>query len=416
MTSSTVNVYISLDNTDIRVGNLWLHSRNHHESASFEYDAQWLKHPERFQLEPLLKLSEGIYQTPAGMCVFGSIGDSAPDRWGRTLIRHAAAKNTSDSTPRTLLEADYLLGVNDAARQGALRFSLPTDNSSFLAQPSKNTIPPLVYLPKLLTATQHYLNDAENAEELKLLLAPGSSLGGSRPKASILDQDGQLAIVKFPREDDDTNTVAWEAVALTLAKAAGIRTPDWRLENILEKPVLIIKRFDRLGKQRIPFLSAMSMLSAQDNEHHSYLEIAYAINQYGAVPLQDLHELWRRIVFNIMIANTDDHLRNHGFLYQRHAGWRLSPAYDLNPTPLDIKPRVLTTAIDLDSTTASLEIALSVAQDFRLTPPQAQQITSEVGTAVKQWRQVAKQLNLPKKECDRMASAFEYSKAENRDR
>ena len=174
-----------------------------------------------------------------------------------------------------------------------------------------------MYLPKLLSATERFLEDDESADDLKLLLAPGSSLGGARPKASVHDRDGTLAIAKFPRKDDEFNIVVWEAVALTLARNAGIKVPLWRLENILEKPVLIIKRFDRSNNGRIPFLSAMSMLDAQDNEQHSYLEIAYALAQNGAAPVDDMEELWRRIVFTVMISNTDNHLRNHGFVYER---------------------------------------------------------------------------------------------------
>ncbi|MGA0246818.1 MAG: HipA domain-containing protein [Schleiferiaceae bacterium] len=178
------------------------------------------------------------------------------------------------------------------------------------------------------------------------------------------DQDGSLDIAKFPRKDDDHNVVVWEAVTLELAKQAGINVPEWRLESILGKPVLIIKRFDRKEEQRIPFLSAMRMLGAKNNEQHSYLEIAYALVQHGASPEEDMHKLWRRIVFSIMIANTDDHLRNHGFIYERQRGWRLSPDYDMNPTPVEIRPRVLTTAIDFDNTEADDTIIRLLNQDL----------------------------------------------------
>lgn len=408
MNSKELIVSVSLDGENIRVGKLWFHVSGKRESASFEYDKKWLSHPEKFILDPALKLTEGTFHTRNEKSLFGAIEDSAPDRWGRMLMRRAAAtqaKNQNLSSP-TLFERDYLLGVDDEARQGALRFSLAPHEEIFLAQKNHSRIPPLVYLPKLLTATEHFIEKEESTEDLKLLLAPGSSLGGARPKASVYDQNGNLAIAKFPRKDDEFNIVIWEALALTLAKNAGIKVPSWRLEYILHKPVLIIERFDRNNQQRIPFLSAMSMLDAQDNEPHSYLEIAYAIAQKGAAPEEDLAELWRRIVFSIMISNTDDHLRNHGFIYERYRGWRLSPAYDLNPTPLEIKPHILTTAIDLEDTTASLELALAVAKDFRLNKEQSYTILEEVRTAVKQWRQVAATLGLLKRECDRMASAF----------
>lgn len=409
MSNKEVIVSISLGGENIRVGKLWFHVRKGRESASFEYDKKWLEHPEKFALEPALKLTEGSFHTKDGMSVFGAIGDSAPDRWGRVLMRRAesARAKNENTVSTTLYEVDYLLGVNDEARQGALRFSYSQDETVFLKQKDKVVIPPLVYLPKLLSATERFIEDDESAEDIRLLLAPGSSLGGARPKASVRDQDGSLAIAKFPRKDDEFNVVLWEAVALILAKNARIKVPSWRLETILEKPVLIIKRFDRDNGKRIPFLSAMSMLGAQDNEQHSYIEMAYALAQNGAAPEEDMAELWRRIVFTVMISNTDDHLRNHGFIYERHKGWRLSPAYDMNPTPIELKARVLATAINFDDASASLETAMTVVKDFRLSKENAYEIIKEVSNSVKQWRQVASEVGLSKRECDFMASAFD---------
>ena len=307
MNSKEAIVSISLGGEDIRVGTLGFHVRSGRESASFEYDKKWLGHPEKFALEPALDLTEGSFYTKDGLSLFGAIGDSAPDRWGRILMRRAeVARATGQNTmPSTLFEIDYLMGVNDEARQGALRFSMVPEQHLALKQ--KTSIPPLVDLPKLLSATERLATDTESAEDLKLLLAPGSSLGGARPKASVRDKDGSLAIAKFPKKGDEHNVVLWEAVALALAKEAGITVSSWRIENILEKPVLIINRFDRYKGERIPFLSAMSMLGAADNEQHSYLEIVYALAQYGGSPKKDMAELWRRIVFTIMVANTDDH-------------------------------------------------------------------------------------------------------------
>lgn len=202
--------------------------------------------------------------------------------------------------------------------------------------------------------------------------------------------------------------VVWEAVALTLAERAGIPAPQWRLETVADKPVLLLRRFDRKQGMRIPFVSAMSMLDARDNEARSYLEFVDILRQHGAAPKVDMHALWRRIVFSILISNTDDHLRNHGFLWAGPAGWRLSPAYDLNPVPADIKPRILTTAIDLDDDTASLKLALDVAGYFELSPEEAREIVAEVGKAVSTWRKVAAKLGLTPVEVDRMASAFEH--------
>jgi serine/threonine-protein kinase HipA len=263
-------------------------------------------------------------------------------------------------------------------------------------------------LPRLLSATERVLEDKDSDDDLRLLLAPGSSLGGARPKASVRDRGGHLAIAKFPNQGDEVNAVLWEAVALTLAAKAGIPVPVWRLESAAGRPVLLLRRFDRERAVRIPFLSAMSMLDAKDNQTRSYLEFADVLRQHGAAPKEDMHALWRRIVFNILISNTDDHLRNHGFLWAGPAGWRLSPAYDLNPVPADIKPRVLTTAIDLDDATASLPLALEVAGYFELLPREAQRIAAEVGKAVATWRRTAAHLGLTKGEIDRMASAFEH--------
>lgn len=411
--SREIFVHIALGENNIFIGRLWFHSRKGKESASFEYDKSWLIHPERFALEPALKLTEGVFHTGINQDVFGAIGDSAPDRWGRVLMRRAEVRRAKSEkeTARSLSEADYLLGVSDELRQGALRFSEKIDGD-FLSPKDKHSIPPLIDLPKLLVASDKFIDDKENSEDLKLLLAPGSSLGGARPKSSVLDKNGNLAIAKFPRKDDGFEVEKWEAVALTLAKNAGIETPSFSLEIINKKPVLIVKRFDRIKKTRVPFLSAMSMLQAKDNQQHSYLEIADALAQYGATPDEDMKQLWRRIVFNVLISNTDDHLRNHGFLYENQRGWRLSPAYDLNPTPLEIKPRILTTAIDFNNDSASLETALSVSKNFRLSKGEANKIIQEVAKSTAKWRFVAKNFDLKKKEIDRMASAFEHEDLE----
>ena len=403
-------VYVDLEAEALLVGRLWGRTRKGRDSASFEYDKGWLRHPSRFSLEPALTLGEGAFHTPAGKAMFGAIGDSAPDRWGRVLMRRAERQRArqANETPRTLREIDYLLLVNDEARQGALRFA-EKEGGPFLATGKRKPIPPLLKLPQLLAAAGHVAEDSETAEELRLLLAPGSSLGGARPKASVRDKDGQLAIVKFPHRDDEINTVLWEATALKLAARAGLPVPKWRLETVGDQPVLLLRRFDRAKNIRIPFLSAMSMLGAGDNESHSYLEFVDALRQHGAAPKQDMHTLWRRIVFNVLISNTDDHLRNHGFLYGGPDGWHLAPAYDLNPVPVDIKPRVLTTAIDEEDTTASLELALSVADYFGLDQAQARAIAIEVGEAVGTWRAEAAALGLDKSEIERMASAFQHA-------
>jgi serine/threonine-protein kinase HipA len=406
MTDRTLLVYVDLNGKSHLVGRLWARSRQGRESASFEYDASWLKHPSRFPLEPALVLSHGHHHTVAGRRLFGAIGDSAPDRWGRLLILREEGRKAREAhrQPHTLQEADYLVAVGDLARQGALRFK-ENEAGEFLAAGAQ--IPPLVRLSALLNASLHITADGGSDEDLKLLLEPGSSLGGARPKASVLDNDGKLSVAKFPKHDDLVPTVDWESVALSLAAKAGIPVPVWRMEKVGTRHVLLLQRFDRDNGRRIPFLSAMSMLAGEDNEQHSYLEIADALRQYGARPEEDCAQLWRRIVFNILISNTDDHLRNHGFLYET-GGWRLSPAYDLNPVPVDLGQRILSTAIDEADGTASLDLAYQVAEHFGLTADKAKAIAKEVGTAVKNWRDTAKSRGLSAREIERMASAFEH--------
>jgi len=403
-----VLVYADLQGRPQLVGRLWARTRKDRESATFEYDTRWLAHPDCFSLEPALKLGPGPFHTPSGKPLFGAIGDSAPDRWGRLLMRRAERRRAElqGETPRTVAEIDYLLMVDDEARQGALRFA-EREGGPFLAGQGPTRIPPLVELPRLLSAAERVLGNSGTDEDLRLLLAPGSSLGGARPKASVRDRDGTLAIAKFPSKGDEIDTVRWEAVALTLAAKAGIPVPSWRLETVDGKPVLLLRRFDRARAMRLPFLSAMSMLDAKDNEPRSYLEFVDVLRQHGAAPKEDMHALWRRIVFSILISNTDDHLRNHGFLYAGPAGWKLSPAYDLNPVPTDIKPRILTTAINLEDTTASLSLALEVAAYFELDTKEARQIATQVGRAVARWRSAAAKIGLRAAEIDRMASAFE---------
>ena len=404
-----VLAYVDLHGAPQLVGRLWMRTRRDRESATFEYDKNWLAHPERFSLEPALKLGPGPFHTLSEQPLFGAIGDSAPDRWGRVLMRRAERRRAerAGQTPRTLREIDYLLMVDDEARMGALRFA-QHEGGPFLAEYSAAKIPPLIELPRLLSAAERALSDTDTEEDLRLLLAPGSSLGGARPKASVRDRDGHLAIAKFPNQGEELNIVLWEAVALRLAAKAGIAVPAWRIETAAGKPVLLLRRFDRDGGERLPFLSAMSMLGAANNEARSYLEFVDVLRQHGAAPKEDMHALWRRIVFSVLISNTDDHLRNHGFLWAGPAGWRLSPAYDLNPVPVDIKPRVLTTAIDLEDGTASIELAFEVASYFELTSDQARAIAAKVGKAVATWRKEAAKFRLTEPEIGRMASAFEH--------
>lgn len=408
-----VLVYVDLQGVTQLVGRLWVRARKNRETASFEYDKSWLNQPARFALEPALTVGPGPFHTPADLPMFGAIGDSAPDRWGRALIRRVERRRAdrAGTAPRTLHEIDYLLFVDDEARQGALRFA-ETEGGPFLREEGVKRIPPLIELPRLLGAAERVIDETEDDEDLRLLIAPGSSLGGARPKASVRDGDGHLAIAKFPRKDDEYPNVLWEAVALDIARQAGIEAPASRVEHVSGQSVLLVRRFDRHEGTRIPYLSAMSMLGARDNQTRSYMEIVDALRQHGASPKHDIQSLWRRMVLNILISNTDDHLRNHGFLYDGTAGWRLAPTFDINPVPVDIKPRILSTAINEDDAAASLELAMNVAGYFELSAEEARGIARDVGDAVRRWRQIATAHSLSKTMQDRMASAFEHKDLE----
>lgn len=406
MADKKILVYINLNGEDYLVGEMWSHFNRGKETSTFEYTDEWLNRQEKFSLQPNLFLGKGQQPTRQGIKIFGAFGDSAPDTWGRILMRRYEARLAEEENrpSKTLNEIDYLLGVNDIARQGALRFKSSVDGE-FLATRT-DPIPPLVDIKKLLAAAENIENENENFEDIKLLLMPGSSLGGARPKASIIDKDGNLCIAKFPKNSDTYNLVLWEAVALTLAKNAGINTQEWHLEKIGTKDVIIMKRFDRKGEIRTPFLSAMSMLNAIDNDEraYSYMEIADVIRQNGSNPKVDLTELWKRIVFSIMISNTDDHLRNHGFLYESEMGWRLSPVYDINPNPQNAG--VLATYISQDNNFADINLALSVAEYFGLNSKDAQLIIDNVKTAVQNWQHVAESLNIKRSEIEQMKNAF----------
>lgn len=406
----TAAVWVDLHGAPQRVGLLRATAGRRGERSSLTYDPGWLTREERFALEPGLRLGEGTFYPPGARVLFGAFGDSAPDRWGRMLMQRAERRRAeaAGETPRTLHEWDYLLGVNDEARPGALRFTAEA-GGPFLAAGGAG-IPPLIDLPRLRDAARRADDEEPTDEDMALLLEAGSSLGGTRPKASVRDNDGQLAIAKFGRTSDPYPVELWERVALRLAAAAQVRVPPARILDLSDRPVLLVHRFDRAGQRRVPFLSAMTMLGATDGDTgHSYPEIAEALRAHGSQPSADRNELWRRMVFSVLIANCDDHLRNHGFVWDGIEGWRLSPAYDLNPTPRDIRPAVLATALVLDGdTTASLDLALSELDFFALGLDDARRTAGEVAAAVAGWRSVALREGLTRQQCDRMASAFEH--------
>jgi serine/threonine-protein kinase HipA len=404
-----VKVFVDLDGRTHLVGRLWSRLTKGREGASFAYDPAWLASPFRFPLEPALNLDASAHHTGQGRPLFGALGDSAPDRWGRMLMKRMERRLAvrEGRPPRTLMEIDYLLMVDDALRPGALRFA-EADAQKFLAGDGPK-IPSLVYLPKLLGASDRVAADEESDEDLRLLLAPGSSLGGARPKAAVTDATGHLHIAKFPQAQDEYSVERWSYLAHRLASKAGIDVPPCKIVQVKRRSVLVVSRFDRQGAARIPFLSAMSMLGAADGETRSYLELVDALRRYGASPDEDQRELWRRVLFSVLISNVDDHLRNHGFLYDTaKRGWRLSPAYDLNPVPRDMKPPYLSTFIDEQNNAASFDLVLSTAGYYGLTSADTRRIVKQAVAAVSNWRKEAAQLGCSSREMDRLASAFEH--------
>ena len=410
--NNDIEVYVSVGERDVLAGRLYPHSRRGTESASFIYNDRYLADPAAYALDPGLPLVTGTLQTPVGRALFGAFADSLPDRWGRTLIQRAeqARAKALATAPRSMSEVDLLLGVRDDLRQGALRFRLD-EHGPFLAT-EESGVPVLADLPALLDIAARTERDAAGYEDLKRLLRAGSSLGGARPKAHVRDAAGRVAIAKFPSVNSDTwNVMAWEKVALDLARDAGVTVPNSQLIRIGDRNVLAVDRFDRRDTARIGYASAMTMLEARDGDQRSYLEIAEVIEERSPAAKAELRQLWQRIAFSVLISNTDDHLRNHGFLHERRDSWRLSPAFDLNPNPQP-GPKDLSTAIDYTDTRVSVDTLMSVAAYFRLNSSDALDVLAKVTRAVARWRTVAKSHGLTQRDLDVMEPAFEHAESE----
>ena len=390
--TDTIEIHINHAGEAHLVGRCRYVAKRRGQSAVFEYADEWLDNPDAFALDPAnLPLDGGqIYTTSDISALPGALRDTAPDRWGRQLIKRAFRKAGED---RTLSEIDYLLAITDQTRIGALRYKRDNEDS-FDHDIGHYRVPPLIQLPALINAADAVQTNTETAEDLKLLLNEGSPLGGARPKSVVMDNDGTLAIAKFPRTDDDRSITHGEVLAMKLASRAGLNVAAARLQDVAGRPVALITRFDRQGEQRIPFLSAMSLLGLNDGDEATYTAIAECIRMYSSEPRADLHELWRRIVFGLLIGNLDDHLRNHGFLYDKDDKWRLSPAYDLNPVPLEEKARELTTWISEEGPDADLDIARRAAPYFALKDDHAEAVIGEVSAALKGWQNTARQLGM----------------------
>ncbi|MCY3879970.1 MAG: type II toxin-antitoxin system HipA family toxin [Rhodobacteraceae bacterium] len=380
-------------------------AKRHSQSSVFEYADGWYGRADAYALDPAnLPLERRqIYTSSSKSALPGALRDTAPDRWGQQLIRRAFRKVGEQ---RTLSEFDYLLAISDRTRIGALRFRREGEET-FDHDIGRYRVPPLIRLPALLNAADAVLSNTETAEDLRLLLNEGSPLGGARPKSAVIDNHGRLAIAKFPKTDDDRSIPHGEILAMTLAAAAGINVAQATLLDVAGRPVSLITRFDRDKDRRIPFISAMTLLGLSDGDEGTYTDIADVIRMYSSAPTKDLHELWRRIVFNVMVGNLDDHLRNHGFLYDNDNKWRLSPAYDLNPVPLTEKARELTTWISEDGPEANLDLARAAAPYFALDQVRANAIINEIAAALDRWQQIARQLRMSASDLAAYATAIE---------
>lgn len=378
------------------------------EHFSFSYDNEWLKRPNAREIDPDLQLFSGE-QHNSDSNNFRVFLDSCPDRWGRLLMkrREAVTARQEERRPRVLHEVDYLLGVHDLYRQGALRFKRSLAGE-FLDNDERLAAPPVSSLRELEYAAQQVENsNTEDPEFLKwlyMLISPGSSLGGARPKASVTGDAGQLWIAKFPSRYDDYDIAAWEYLAYKLALRAGIDMAPCRIQKLeSHHHTFMTKRFDRTEKSRVHFTSALTQLGYYDGEYDaSYLELAQFLTERGCNTKADLAQLWRRIVFNIAVSNSDDHLRNHGFIF-RHGGWALSPAYDINP----VAPSTgLHLNITDDDNSLDFDLAMEVIDFFQLDERTAERIKAEVLSSVTEWRAVANAIGISRSEQELMSSAF----------
>ncbi|MCB9352205.1 MAG: type II toxin-antitoxin system HipA family toxin [Lewinellaceae bacterium] len=385
------------------------------EVFSFEYDEQWLQSGFAQVLDPDLRLFTGPQYITDEKPNFGIFLDSSPDRWGRTLMKRREAFQAREEKrkERRLFESDYLLGVNDVSRLGALRFKLSREGP-FLDDDTTFPTPPFSSIRELEHASlriedDDFFEDQQASKWLRLLMAPGSSLGGARPKASVLSPEGHLWIAKFPSKNDDKDQGAWELIVNKLAEEAEINMAQGMAKKFSQKNhTYLTKRFDRSDKgERIHFASAMTLLGYKDGINHqdgaSYLELVEVLERYGAQPEEDLLELWKRIVFSICVSNTDDHLRNHGFLLTNR-GWRLSPAYDINPNEQGVG---LSLNIDENDNALDLDLAKSVAEYFRVNLTRAENFIRSTKKIVNAWRNKADRLGISKVEQEMMKSAFE---------
>ena len=410
--SKTILVYddFSFDNP-ILLGKLYVDVIRGFESYSFEYDDEWLKRTKMsVSIDPDL-LPYGGRQYPNGKSIFGVFADASPDRWGRVLMtkRERLLAEEESRKPHKLNNSDYLLGVYDETRMGGLRFKLQSDGP-FLSDDKETAAPPWASLRTLEEASRQFENDENvlNEKWLNQLIRPGSSLGGTRPKATVVDEKGQLWIAKFPSKNDDNNTGAWEKVVHDLARMCELNVPESKLETFSKLgSTFLVKRFDRIGNKRIHFASAMTLLGKADganaSDGTSYLDIASFIKSNGCNPKNDLIELWKRILFNMAVSNTDDHLRNHAFILTKN-GWALSPLYDVNPVPYGDE---LSLNVNENDNRISIDLAIDTAQQFGISTNDAEAIAATIlSTVMENWEKLASKYSISRGKIEDMRPAF----------
>lgn len=397
------------------IGKLYAGISRGRELFSFEYEDSWLALSKTgLFLDPDLALYKGRQYVPLDKPLFGIFADSCPDRWGRLLMkrREAILAHKEKRKPKLLTESDYLLGVFDESRMGALRFSLEK-GGVFLSYDKDLSTPPWMTLRKLESASIAFEEDESGLEEkwLNQLLAPGSSLGGARPKATVQAPDGALWIAKFPSKHDEYNSGAWEMVVHELAKMCGLHVPEAKLETFSGNGgTFLVKRFDREGKKRIHFTSAMTLLGKTDGvsgaEGVGYLDLASFIKSNGAFPKKDLAELWKRIVFSMAVSNTDDHLRNHGFILTSK-GWTLSPLYDVNP---NIYGEMLSLNVSQTDSLIRFELAIETSEFYGIKKKEAESVVEEIRRVVdRNWSSIAEQFRLSRSAIEYMRPAFDMA-------
>lgn len=393
-----------------KIGILYVDTIRGIEHYSFEYDQDWLKESKfSFCLDPDISMFSGRQYTEKN--IFGMFADASPDRWGRILMkrREAIKARRERRKPNKMYDSDFLLGVYDQTRVGTLRFKVDV-NGPFLSDDTETAAPPWATLRSLEEASRQFEKDDNylNDKWLKQLLKPGSSLGGARPKVTVEDEQGNLWIAKFPSKNDEYDVGAWEKVVHDLAKLCGLNVPESKVEKFSKDgSTFLVKRFDRDGEKRIHFASAMTMLGKNDgassDDGSSYIDIVDFIKAYGSSPKDDLIELFKRIIFSMSVSNTDDHLRNHGFILN-DKGWKLSPLYDVNPVPYG---DVLSLNVDSYDNSISIDLAISSACFYDITKYDAEVYADEILTIVKNnWEQLAKKYGINRDQIEEMRPAF----------